>query len=132
MCDRDTDGAQSAPALLTIEVNNLPSPLFIDVKAVLMAPRGAGTCTTCHMVGGPAPVAFTDIDRNGDLVIGDATDDLWFYTEVRGLVNFTDVGASPLLRKPSGRHHKGGQPTGFDASAAPGQAARVDYDLILN
>ena len=125
-------GTQSAPALLTIEVNNLPSPRFADVKAVLQAPRGAGTCTTCHMAGGPAPVAFTDIDRNGDLVIGDATDDLWFYTEVRGLANFTDVGASPLLRKPSGRHHKGGQPTGFDASAAPGNGARADYDLVIN
>ena len=127
--------AQSAAVPLTIVVNDLLAPApaairFPQVKAVLQAPLGG--CNTCHFVGGTAPVVFTDIDRNGDGIVGDATDDLWFYTEVRGLINFTDIAASPLLRKPSGRHHNGGLRPGFDTSAAPGQGVRSDYDLILN
>jgi len=65
--------------------------------------------------------------------------DLWFYTELRGRINFTEIVASPLLRKPSGNHHSGGQRNGFDTSLAPGQlvggqngAGRGSYDLFLN
>ena len=78
-----------------------------------------------------APDQSTDIDRNGDGRV-DATDNLWFYTELRGRINFTDIVASPLLRKPSGNHHAGGQLSGFNTSFPPGHAARSDYDLVLN
>jgi hypothetical protein len=77
------------------------------------------------------PIFYTDFDRNGDGVV-DATDDLWFYTEVRGRINFTDYIASPLLRKPSGNHHFGGLRPGFDTTAVPGDPARQSYDLIVN
>ena len=53
-------------------------------------------------------------------------------SEVRSRINFTDIAASPLLRKPSGNHHKGLLVAGFNASAAPGDAARARYDLFLN
>ena len=77
------------------------------------------------------PIVYDDLDRNGDGTV-DATDDLWFYTELRGRINFTDVIASPLLRKPSGKHHAGGLLGGFDTSKAPGDPLRANYDLFLN
>jgi len=124
--------SQSAPIQLRLVVNNslAPAPTavrFADIKAVMQTTG----CTACHTPGGPPPVLFANVDRNGDGVI-DATDDLWFYTDVRGRINFTDLVASPLLRKPSGNHHGGGLRPGFDTSAVPGQAPRVNYDLFLN
>ena len=74
-------------------------------------------------------------ERYPDIVedeLGDATDDLWFYTETRGRINFTDIIASPILRKPSGNHHNGLQRPGFNTSVAPGQPTRASYDLFLN
>jgi hypothetical protein len=97
--------------------------------------QGVGTCTNCHSPTGQLPrppVFYTNEDRNGDGTVGDATDDLWFYNEVRSRINFTELAASPLLRKPSGNHHGGNKLAGFDADAAPGSAARVNYDLFLN
>jgi len=113
-------------------VNNLLAPVptairFSDIKTTLQTVG----CTACHTPAGPPPVLFANVDRNGDGVI-DATDDLWFYADVRGRINFTDLVASPLLRKPSGNHHGGGLRPGFDTSAVPGNAARVNYDLFLN
>jgi len=124
--------AQSAPALLNLVVDNLVTPLptairFTDIKAAV---QSIG-CTGCHTPGGPPPFFFAAVDRNGDGVV-DATDDDWFYAEVRGRVNFTDIVASPLLRKPSGNHHGGGFRPGFDTTAPPGQAVRANYDLFLN
>jgi len=128
-------GTTSAPALLTIVVDNALAPApaairFADIKARLQNP--ANQCTNCHTPGFGSPIVYTNSDRNGDGTVGDATDDLWFYTEVRGRVNFTDVAASPLITKPSGRHHFGGQLPGFDATAVPGTAARANYDVFLN
>lgn len=132
-----SNGTRSSPPaqqriVVTASLPAPPSALrFADVKALL---QGAG-CTSCH---GPAgalprpPVFYTNDDRNGDGVAGDAADDAWFYTEVRSRVNFADVAASPLLRKPSGNHHSGGLQPGFDTSAVPGAAARARYDLVLN
>lgn len=129
---------QSAPAFQTIVVNNaLPqAPTAIrwsDVKTALQGAQGG--CLECHNPA-PAesnkpPIWFTDFDRNGDGAV-DATDDLWFYTEVRGRINFTDYIASPLLRKPAGFHHRGGLRPGFDTSQPPGDPARQSYDLIVN
>jgi hypothetical protein len=125
---------QSAPVQLALVVNNAlaPPPSTIRFSDIKNAVQTLG-CIGCHAPGGPPPVlSFANIDRNGDGIAGDATDDLWFYTELRGRINFSDIIASPLLRKPSGKHHGGGLRPGFDASAIPGQAARVNYDLFLN
>jgi mono/diheme cytochrome c family protein len=129
---------QSAPVQQTIVVNSALSPAptairWTDVKAILQG--STGDCVSCHNPT-PAPTAkppiwYTDFDRNGDGVI-DQTDDLWFYTEVRGRINFTDYIASPLLRKPSGHHHNGLLRPGFDTTATPGDPARQSYDLIVN
>lgn len=124
--------AQSAPAQVNLVVNNVLAPLpavirFPDIKTALLIIG----CTGCHSPGGPPPVFFSSIDRNGDGKI-DATDDDWLYADIRGRINLTDLVASPLLRKPSGNHHGGGLRPGFDTAALPGQAARVNYDLFLN
>jgi hypothetical protein len=63
---------------------------------------------------------------------GPRTDLAAFYAEIRSRINFTDIVASPLLRKPSGRHHSGGQPGNFDSTLLPGEAGRADYDKFLN
>lgn len=105
---------------------------FADIKAVMQAP---GSCTTCHNPEGTPPrppVFYTNEDRNGDGTVGDATDDRWFYEEVRGRINFTDLAASPLLRKPSNNHHGGRLVQGFDTSKEPGAPERARYDLFLN
>ncbi len=61
-----------------------------------------------------------------------ATDDAWFYAEVRSRINFEEIAASALLRKPSGFHHRGGLGAGFDTSLTPGQQGRAKYDVFLN
>ncbi len=128
----------STPVRITIVVNDALTPApsairFADIKAVLQNSTAGCTNSNCHSAGGEfgAPVLYTNVDRNGDGSI-DATDDLWFYTEVRSRINFTDVAASPLLRKPSNNHHNGMLRPGFQATAAPGDASRASYDLFLN
>ena len=130
----------SLPVTLNIVVNSAlaynPTALrFTDIKDLLQI--GGGGCTGCHTTNGGPPIWYTDIDRNGNGGVeatNNKTDDdnHWFYKELRGRINFADIVASPLLRKPSGHHHNGLQRPGFDISAQPpGHADRVDYDKIL-
>ena len=129
--------AQSAPAQLQLVVKGALSPApaavrFADIKATMQT---GNACTSCHALEGTGarpPVYYANDDRNGDGIAGDATDDAWFHAEVRGRINFTDIAASPLLRKPAGNHHNGGKLAGFDTSATPGDPAREKYDLFLN
>jgi hypothetical protein len=131
---------QGAAARLTIVVDsalpNAPASIrFADIKAVLQSTSAGCTNSGCHTAGGTGiipPLFYSNTDRNGDGIVGDATDDLWFYTEVRSRINFTDLGASAILRKPSGNHHNGLLRPGFDTSVAPGQPTRASYDLFLN
>jgi mono/diheme cytochrome c family protein len=128
---------QSAPAQVSVVVSaglaTAPEAIrFADIKAIMQSPA---SCTQCHNPEGTVPrppVFYTNEDRNGDGTVGDATDDTWFYNEVRSRINFTDIAASPLLRKPSGHHHKGNRLAGFNNDAAPGDAARERYDTFLN
>lgn len=129
------DGVQSSPASLKIRVNNSlpydPTTLrFVaDIKPVLQ-----NLCVSCHTgaaVAGRPPILYTNLDRNDDGLVN-ATDDAWFYKELRGRINFTDVSASPLLRKPSGQHHSGGLLAGFNTGVPVGDAGREDYDKFAN
>ena len=149
--------AASVPAQFTIVVDNTlpyaPSALRfagagpgLNIKDVLQT--GVGGCTTCHQPGGNGtvmpPIFYTDEVRADTGSATDATNLHWFYTEVRGRINFTDLVASPLLRKPAGHHHGANfnpDPTvfpgvvpraGFDTSLAPGAVGRADYDKVLN
>jgi len=130
------DSAQSAPKLLTLVVSNALTPAptairFSDIKAIL---QDGTKCQGCHAPAGPfpTPIYFTNEDRDGDGVTGTAIDDAWYYAAVRSRINFEEIAASELLRKPSGLHHRGGRGEGFDTSAAPGQPARAKYDVFLN
>jgi mono/diheme cytochrome c family protein len=127
--------AQSAPQMLTLVVNSALTPApsairFTDIKSILQQ----GECQGCHNPAGPfhPPINFSNDDRDGDGVAGTPTDDVWFYAEVRSRINFEEIAASALLRKPSGFHHRGGLGDGFDTSLAPGQPGRAKYDVFLN
>jgi hypothetical protein len=109
--------ARSATQTLRLVVDSALAPApsavgFADVKAVLQVDGG---CTTCHssVIGGVQrpPVSFRSEDHDGDAAL---------HAEVRGRVNFTEIAASPLLRKPAGAHHAGSRSAGFDATPRPG------------
>lgn len=133
--------AQSTAKTLTIVVDSTlatdPAALrFGDIKTVLQG--GAGNCLNCHVsTKNPAtqtqvpPVFYDDYDRSGT---GNSTTNLaWLYNDVRGRINFTDIVASPLLRKPAGNHHGGGPVAlaGFDTSRPVGNSGRADYDKLV-
>ena len=136
----------SSAKTLTIKVNPAlgwdPAALRFDpdirtiLQQTLVQNPAGGNCISCHVSGQnvsstPAvpPIFYDDFDRSGT---GNAATNLhWLYTEVRGRINFTDVVASPLLRKPSGNHHNGGQRNGFITTAPLGDLTRQDYDKVL-
>lgn len=127
--------ARSAPKLLSLVVQSALTPepnaiRFADIKAALQEGQ---QCQGCHAPASALhpPIAFTSYDRDGDGAIG-ATDDAWFYAEVRSRINFTEIAASALLQKPAGQHHFGGLGNGFDTSLTPGQPGRAKYDLFQN
>ncbi len=132
--------AASAPVQQRIVVNNALTPAptairFSDIKNVLQgvtAPAAGCSGGGCHGPAPQAPLRYDNYDRDNNGTSGDATDDLWFYTEVRGRINFTDISGSALLRKPSGNHHNGLLRPGFDTTLAPGAAGRVHYDMFVN
>lgn len=133
----------STPQRMTLVVDrNLPwdpaTISFTDIKGILQA--GTGNCTTCHIsTKVPAsqtltpPLFYDDYDRAMTGNAADATNRQWLYTEVRSRVNFNDIMASALLRKPSGNHHGGGAVAlnGFNTDLQPGDPGRQGYDKIL-
>ncbi|MGZ8256908.1 MAG: hypothetical protein ACXW1C_03580, partial [Gallionella sp.] len=123
--------AVSSPKTLTLVVNSALLPLPSAIRFANIKPVLQGSCVGCHVVNGAAPISYDNVDRNDD-GLTNATDDAWLYAEVRGRINFSDIESSQLLRKPSGEHHNGGLQTGFDSTAAPGNALRNNYDLFLN
>jgi hypothetical protein len=125
---------QGTPTQVKIVVNPSLSPAPADIRFTNIKSVIQGTCVQCHSPTGNLPrppVFWADTDRNGDGSI-DATDTLWLYNDVRGRINFTELGASPLLRKPSGHHHGGLLQPGFDTSTEPGDPLRANYDLFAN
>lgn len=121
-------GVRSAPAKLKLFVNAAadPDPALIDFAQITtLLGAGGANCVSCHVPNGTPPTAFTGL--------GPAA----LYHGVRSTVNFSDVAASPLLRKPSGRpsgDHHGFDflNKGFDASKPVGDPARAGYDQLLN
>ena len=128
---------QSDSKAVTVTVDNTfrdPATLkFAHVKNVLQT---GSTCTTCHIpsalpqLSATPPIWYTSFDRNNDTVT-DATDDAWFYSELMGRVNLTEISDSSLLRKPTGNHHNGGSL--FDLITNAGLSNySIIYNWILN
>jgi hypothetical protein len=111
------NGSVSKTMNVTVD-DNFPDPLnikFAHVKNVLQniqhsTAQASGKCVSCHTspAVSPTPPIFynstLDRDNNGAV---DATDEAWFLKAVQGRVNLTEIAASPLLRKPTGNHHRG-------------------------
>ena len=134
----NASASNSKNIVVTVD-SSFPVPAsirFASVKNILRnVAYPGGACISCHVDGAATttPVAYTDIDRDG---VGGvtATDDAWFYKEVTGRVNLTDIVDSPLLRKPTGNHHSGGSPivlTGASPAAGLSDFSKVYY-WILN
>ena len=72
-------------------------------------------------------------DRNGDGTWAMRPTTSGSTTEVRSRINFTEIAASALLRKPSGNHHGGLLQSGFDTHHGAGRRRRArDFDLFQN
>jgi hypothetical protein len=126
-------GALTDPTFLAGTATNTPTygsfpkpTTFATVKAIIQNTTTVG-CTGCHNSFAASntsyspPISYESYDRDGDTDI-DADDDYEFYRALRGRVNLTDFLASPLLRKPTGNHHGGGQvlnSTSVTACVAP-------------
>jgi len=112
-------GAGSKDVTITVDDSfpDLFNIRFAHVKNVLQSVLHTGnkTCIGCHTVTSmpmPAntpPIWYNNFDRDGSGGAVNGTDDAWFIKALAGRVNLTEIGASPLLRKPSGNHHNGGQ-----------------------
>ena len=160
--------ASSNPEQVTLTVDSGLSPApsavrFSDIRAILQSSLTG--CTGCHTdasstgaagvppwepLGFTPPIFYTDYNRGGTPgTAGDGVytanstdDDYWFYLALRGRANFTDIAASPLLRKPTGHHHGGGQVLDFNntsACVAPcsgfatlGDWYRAQYNTFVN
>lgn len=117
---------------ITIVVDNTNAPtgtVFADIQTIFTA---AGCAAGgCHNDAGGALATQGHPPLSYRLV--DYANVNEFYSTVRGRINFTDVVASPILRKPSGKHHGGGaapQPN-FDTTLAIGDAGRRGYDTVV-
>src|SRR6266853_5170531 len=112
-------GASSKNVTITVD-DNFPDPLnikFAQVKNVLQNVVHTGTtqqCISCHtptanvaVAARVPPIWYTNFDRDLSGGAVDKTDDDWFLKALAGRVNLTEIGASPLLRKPTGNHHNG-------------------------
>jgi mono/diheme cytochrome c family protein len=135
--DGTSDSAPVTQTLVSAAANLDPNSIrWADIRNILQNTGGilpATPCTACHFVAsgnnGP-PVFYDDYDRDGDSLVN-AADVHQFYLDMRARLNFTDVEASFLLRRPSGHHHPGGLLNGFDVDNQIG-GNRTHYDTILN
>jgi hypothetical protein len=136
--DGSSDSTPVTQTLVSAAANPDPNSIrWQDIRNILQNTGGIlpGTpCTGCHFVAsgnfGP-PVFYDDYDRVGDGNPVSAANVHQFYLDMRARLNFTDVEASLLLRRPSGHHHPGGLLDGFDVNNQ-GTGNRVHYDTILN
>jgi hypothetical protein len=121
--------------------DNFPDPLnikFAHVKNVMQniqhsTVQTSGKCVGCHVspAVSPTPPIFynSTLDRDNNGVV-DATDEAWFLKAVQGRVNPTEIAASPLLRKPSGNHHKGLML--LDVSDTTSNGGLRNYSVLYN
>ncbi len=139
------NGASTAFKDVTITVDdNFPDPLnigFAQVKNVLQNVLHGGTvrCTDCHT---PVvnvftstrvpPIWYTNFDRDGSGGAPNPTDDDWFLKAMAGRVNLTEIGASPLLRKPTGNHHNGLKVIDTTDTSTNSNGGLRNYSILYN
>ncbi len=137
------NGAAFKNVTITVD-DNFPDPLnikFAQVRNVLQnIQHGVALkrCTDCHVnVAVPAqftntlvpPLWYSSFDRDGNGAV-DATDEAWYLKAVSGRVNLTEIGASALLRKPTGNHHGGNQI--IDVTDTSTSGGLRNYSILYN
>ena len=112
---------------------------YNDVTSIMSA-----NCIACHDNDGTGAGIIDGIpmwwvaDASQPFTIPATTADspaLGFYEQARMRINFEYIEDSLILKKPSGKHHYGGETainSGFDTSQAVGNIARVNYDILVN
>lgn len=114
---------------VTIQVDNAAAPAntvtFTDIKTELTSCQAG-----CHQ-GNGLTLSTTAIRPPLSYDAADYANDDEFYATVKSRINFNDVVASPLLRKPAGKHHGGALQAQFDISTPLGDPARRKYDLFV-
>jgi len=102
---------------ITVDSGMSPAPQDLSFTTHIAPVLVSAGCTSCHTDGGnPLPPVLYTAGPNRDV-----------YQSVRSLIDFDDPENSRLLLKPSGQHHAGGTPAGFDLAGN-----RANYDLFLN
>lgn len=137
-------GASSKNLTITVD-DNFPDPLnikFAQVKNVLQNVVHSGTtqqCISCHTTTANVAVAtrvppiwYTNFDRDLSGGAVDKTDDDWFLKALAGRVNLTEIGASPLLRKPTGNHHNGLKVIDTTDTSTGGSGGLRNYSILYN
>jgi len=133
------DGGAFQDIVITVD-DNFPDPSkikFAHVKNVLqnLVHATGNKCVLCHknvsppLPGTTPPIWYTDFDRDGNGAV-DPTDNSWFVSELSGRVNLTDIQASPLLRKPTGKHHNGGTLLNLADTSSGGGLS--NYSILYN
>jgi mono/diheme cytochrome c family protein len=137
-------GASSKNVTITVD-DNFPDPLnikFAQVKNVLQNVVHTGTtqqCISCHtptanvaVATRVPPIWYTNFDRDLSGGAVDKTDDDWFLKALAGRVNLTEIGASPLLRKPTGNHHNGLKVIDTTDISTNGNGGLRNYSILYN
>jgi hypothetical protein len=137
-------GASSKNVTIVVD-DNFPDPLnikFAQVKNVLQNVVHTGTtqqCISCHTTTANVAVAtrvppiwYTNFDRDLSGGAVDKTDDDWFLKALAGRVNLTEIGASPLLRKPTGNHHNGLKVIDTTDTSTNGNGGLRNYSILYN
>jgi mono/diheme cytochrome c family protein len=137
-------GASSKNVTITVD-DNFPDPLnikFAQVKNVLQNVVHTGTtqqCISCHtptanvaVATRVPPIWYTNFDRDLSGGAVDKTDDDWFLKALAGRVNLTEIGASPLLRKPTGNHHNGLKVIDTADTSTNGNGGLRNYSILYN
>jgi len=92
--------------------------------------------TACHQNGGVSGIPMWWVDDasqpQGIPMSTADTPSLGFYEQAKTRINFEYAEDSLILKKPTGRHHYGGQRPGFDTAQVIGNSARATYDLFVN
>ena len=131
--DTNSSGTDEIIVVVDSALSKAPRSLtfYTDITTELV-----NCMTGCHQNGGVAGIPMWWVDDasqpQGIPASTADTPSLGYYEQAKARINFEYAEDSLILKKPTGRHHYGGQRTGFDTSQVVGNSSRATYDLFVN